>query len=139
MCSCTDRAACPTTSGSAGRPGLPRARANVGHNYIPLVGDFNGNGHADILWYGPGANRDVLWFGKTDGVFSGYPATVRGHYEPLLGDFNGDRRGDIFWYGPGANYDVVWYGRSRAASPPGRDRARHLPAAGGRLQRRRPA
>jgi hypothetical protein len=33
-----------------------------GTNYIPLVGDFNGDGHDDIFWYGPGSAPDSIWF-----------------------------------------------------------------------------
>jgi glycerophosphoryl diester phosphodiesterase len=87
------------------------ARVNVGRSYLPLVGDFNGNGHADILWYGPGAGPDVLWYGKTDGGFTARAVTVRGTYRPLVADFNGDGRRDVLWYGPGAGHDVLWLGR----------------------------
>ena len=88
------------------------AAISVGRNYLPLVGDFNGNGQADILWYGPGRGPDVLWCGKTDGAFSGSAVNVAGTYEPLLGDFNGDGESDMFWYGPGAAKDVLWYGKA---------------------------
>ena len=54
----------------------------------------------------------MLWYGGTDGAFSGWSLAVNGTYEPLLGDWNGDGRGDIFWYGPGAAPDVIWYGKA---------------------------
>src|SRR5215208_5003062 len=86
--------------------------AAVPTGITPLIGDFDGNDHADLLWYGPGPSPDVLWYGKTDGAFSGSAVNVAGTYEPLLGDFNGDGNNDIFWYGPGADNDVLWYGKA---------------------------
>ncbi len=77
--------------------------------YVPLAGDFDGDGYDDILWYGPGDARDSLWLGRADG-FMTRDVTVRGVYEPLVGDFDGDGRDDIFWYGPGADKDSRWYG-----------------------------
>ncbi len=77
----------------------------------PLVADFDGDGRADLLWYGPGSKEDHLWLGRPSRNFVGSPLTVHGSYLPLVGDFDGDRRGDILWYGPGGGNDVLWYGR----------------------------
>jgi FG-GAP-like repeat len=81
-------------------------------SYLPLVGDFNGNGRSDVLWYGPGAAPDVFWSGQAGGRFAGKAVTVGGDYQPFTGDFNGDGRRDIFWYGPDAAPDALWYGRA---------------------------
>jgi glycerophosphoryl diester phosphodiesterase len=92
---------------------------------VPLLGDFDGDGRADLLWYGPGAKDDHLWLGRPSRNFVGSPVTVRGGYLPLVGDYNGDRRGDVLWYRPGAGSDVVWFGRAN-----GRFSARSLTVRG---------
>jgi glycerophosphoryl diester phosphodiesterase len=78
---------------------------------VPVLGDFDGDGRGDLLWYGPGAADDHLWLGRPSRNFVGVPVTVRGHYLPLGGDFDGDSRADVLWYGPGGAPDVLWLGR----------------------------
>jgi hypothetical protein len=99
--------------------------------YEPLIGDFNGDGKADILWdvkytAPSGSNRSAgyrfLWIGKGDGSFDMHPnvASADGGYhgyEPSLADFNGDGKTDILWdykYAPdggsnrSAGYRDIW-------------------------------
>jgi glycerophosphoryl diester phosphodiesterase len=92
---------------------------------VPVLGDFDGDGRRDLLWYGPGAADDHLWLGRPSRNFVGVPVTVRGHYLPLGGDFDGDSRADVLWYGPGGAPDVLWLGR-----PGGRFAARKLTVRG---------
>jgi glycerophosphoryl diester phosphodiesterase len=92
---------------------------------VPVLGDFDGDGRGDLLWYGPGAADDHLWLGRPSRNFVGVPVTVRGHYLPLGGDFDGDSRADVLWYGPGGAPDVLWRGR-----PGGRFAARKLTVRG---------
>ncbi|WP_143832033.1 CHAP domain-containing protein [Nocardiopsis sp. CNR-923] len=73
--------------------------------------DFSGNGTSDILWYGPGAGRDTMWFGSGQrGFVTGVDIEVNGDYLPVLGDFDGDSHADVLWYGPGGDHDSLWYG-----------------------------
>jgi VCBS repeat protein/glycerophosphoryl diester phosphodiesterase family protein len=118
-----------------GMPALARATAagkgqqagprSVATETEPLVGDFDGDRRADLLWYGPGAGEDHLWLGRPSRNFVGVPLTVRGSYQPLVGDYDGDRRADVLWYGPGGSPDVLWRGR-----PGGRFAARTLAVRG---------
>jgi hypothetical protein len=78
---------------------------------IPVVGDFNGDGRDDILWYGPGPIFDQLMLSAPGRTFTRHSIQINGLYEPLVGDFNGDHHTDILWYGPGALPDVLWLGR----------------------------
>lgn len=73
----------------------------------PIIGDFNGDGRDDVLFYRPGAGRDVLALSQGTG-YQTRTVTVSGRYRPLAGDLNGDGFDDIFWYGPGAVADSVW-------------------------------
>ncbi len=84
----------------------------------PLVGDFNGDGADDVLWYGRGLNPDSLWFNSPvdpdtpDGHLDSFtitPVAINGNYTPVVGDFNGDLIDDVFWYQAGLGADSVWF------------------------------
>src|SRR5262249_1937332 len=45
--------------------------ASVGNSYTQILGgDFNGDGRADMLFYGAGGAADYLWFGAASGKFT---------------------------------------------------------------------
>ena len=104
----------------------------------PIVGDFDGNGAADILFYphltgcrceepSPATSIDTLWRRATS-TAPGFTATtmnIKGNYLPLVGRFSGqgDERDDILWVGqtidPGGSStdgpDSLWEGRATGA------------------------
>ncbi len=80
----------------------------------PFVGDFNGDGRADILSYPRSrAFSTSLWYGTPTGFRAGPPIRVWGWYDVTIGDFNGDGRDDILW--TGNNGSSVWYGNATGA------------------------
>ena len=103
-----------TTPPSGAVPPVPPSAAAVAQAAPPpgqpLRGDYDGDGRADILWYGPGGDPDHHWYGRSNRQFGGRPINVSGTYRPIIGDFDGDHRSDILWYAPGAANDVVYYG-----------------------------
>jgi hypothetical protein len=75
--------------------------------HIPAIGDFDGDGRADIMWHGvsnlPAGFQDiedVLWLSRstaTELSFAVLPKSVGFGYRPLVGDFDGDGIHDVFW------------------------------------------
>ena len=69
--------------------------------YVPILGDFNGDTLTDIFWYAPGAATDWLWQSASNQdavIFDAFEHQVVGEYKPLVGDFDGDGVDDILWY-----------------------------------------
>jgi hypothetical protein len=81
-----------------------------------IVGDFNGDGRADLLSYAPGGAADQLWLGTPAGFVLGPNVSVYGIYNAVVGDYNGDGIDDILWlpgfYVPGGAGETpqLWYG-----------------------------
>jgi hypothetical protein len=69
---------------------------------LPVRGDFNGDGKADILWRNTSTGENALWLmdGPTltsNNSISPVPATTPGWTITGVGDFNGDGKADILW------------------------------------------
>ena len=81
---------------------------------IAGVGDFNGDGRADLIW----RNSDgtvTEWLGQANGGFSSNWANFNTSADPSwqiagVGDFNGDGRDDLIWRNSGGTI-VEWFGQ----------------------------
>lgn len=72
-----------------------------GVEYVPMLGDFDGDVRTDIFWYAPGPAPDQLWISNSNDqyiIFDSYEHQVDGEYKPFVGDFDGNGVDDIFWY-----------------------------------------
>lgn len=76
--------------------------------YVPLAGDFDGNGFTDLIHYRPGSQSDQIWMFDDDGVAVKEAFNVNGYYWPVVGDFDGDGRDDILWFDPEGETSPVW-------------------------------
>ena len=81
--------------------------------YSLTVGDFDGNGKHDILWYAPTApgNNVVIWDNGPGLAASTTSTSITGDFKVFTGDFNGDNRSDVFWFNVGTaptDTDKVW-------------------------------
>lgn len=80
----------------------------IGGAFRPVVGDFDGNGIDDVIWYAPGTERDYLWLFDASGAHTSRAISIGGSYRPYALDANGDGRSDVLWYGPGSLPDRMW-------------------------------
>jgi FG-GAP-like repeat len=86
-----DNAALSTAIRKVGLPIAPSLTAN------PELGDFNGDGQADILWQDRSTGQLNLWLLKEGNLSESNEVTLAGSVGNLtLADFNGDGRTDIF-------------------------------------------
>lgn len=66
------------------------------------IGDFDGNGRADMLWRNKTTGNSVMSYHNTNGSVSSWP-NVSNYIDPVrtaaqrVGDINGDGRDDIVW------------------------------------------
>jgi hypothetical protein len=80
------------------------------------VGDFNADGHSDILWQGEALNQTAIWFGNSTINQNGHIQQNKFIGDPTngmkiagVGDFNGDGRSDILWQHPETKKHYIWH------------------------------
>ncbi|MCP2243377.1 RHS repeat-associated core domain-containing protein [Lentzea aerocolonigenes] len=93
-------------------------------NEIPLTGDFDGDGKADVARFTRGTDARV-WVALSDGTKFGPETKWQDHFAadaeiPLVGDFNGDGRDDIaaFTRGTEGTVRVAFSDGTKFASTP---------------------
>src|SRR3546814_12927066 len=71
-------------------------------SYEPVVGDIDGDGRDDVVWYAPGPAGDSIWFGTASGRPRSRSFSASGTYVPLVADFDASGSDDIVWFNPAA-------------------------------------
>ena len=103
-------------------------------NFIPIgppfsivgVGDMNGNGKADIVWYNSQTGETQIWFMNENRIASrGTVVDESGSFIPIgppfsivgVGDMNGNGKADIVWYNSQTGETQIWFmNENRVAS-----------------------
>ncbi|HET7017320.1 MAG TPA: VCBS repeat-containing protein [Streptosporangiaceae bacterium] len=105
--------------GYGARADVPGAPVWIGPPWSVVgVGDFNGDGAADILWHNSSTNETQIWFMSAyqiqwrqavedEGgapIIVGLPWSIVG-----VGDMNNDGKADIVWHNSATNETQIWY------------------------------
>ena len=99
----------PGVGGPGGAGGFSPLSIQVNGTYHPAVGDVDGDGRDDVLWYAPGGAGDYLWMGEPVGTPTSRSITVNGTYTPLLVDLDADDGDEIVWFrGSGSSAPLWW-------------------------------
>ncbi|HKE40835.1 MAG TPA: FG-GAP-like repeat-containing protein [Casimicrobiaceae bacterium] len=78
--------------------------------FVAGVGDFNGDGKADIFWRNTSNGWNSIWLMNGATLISGtFVPTVPTSYSVVgVGDINGDGRADVFWYDSATGFTASW-------------------------------
>lgn len=86
--------------------------------WVAGIGDLDGDGHADLVWYQAGTGNTGAWYFGARGVISGAsglstvpPST--GYLIAGVADFDGDGHSDLLWYQTTTGNVSVWYSGGR--------------------------
>ena len=73
------------------------------------VGDFDGDGRADILWRNASTGGNTYWKGGNSANQVGVSGVTGSAWKIVaVADYNGDGRADVFWRNTGTGANVVW-------------------------------
>jgi VCBS repeat protein len=92
--------------------GSGNAGPNPGPGWTAVgTGDFNGDGHSDILWQNASSGQTVIWEMNGAGIIGGGAVSLNagpGWKAIGTGDFNGDGLSDILFQNTGNGQAAVW-------------------------------
>jgi hypothetical protein len=102
----------------------PELPAPAGDGWVvPTIGDFNGDGMGDILWFDGATNRIAVWLMCGAEILDRGPEIPgppgKGWVAVTGADFNGDGLVDVIWNNPDTNRMAVWLMRGTSVLEPG--------------------
>jgi hypothetical protein len=81
--------------------------------HIVGIGDFNGDGHPDVVWQDPVSGAVQVWYmGGAGGntLLGAADITTKNPWQVLsVADFNRDGHPDLLWQDPKSGWAQIWY------------------------------
>jgi hypothetical protein len=76
---------------------------------VPLRGDFNGDGHADVLWRNTDSGLNAIWLSGNKSTQRAVAAVTDTAWVAAgVGDFDGDHKSDILWRNTTSGVNAIW-------------------------------
>ena len=100
-----------TSSGGSSNDGTVFSLVSASVPRVYSLGDFNGNGKADILWRETVTGQNAIWFmnGATVSSMANLPSVSNLNWRIVgVGDFNGDGEADILWRNKSTGQNAIW-------------------------------
>jgi hypothetical protein len=72
------------------------------------VGDFNGDGKADILWRQVGDGRNTIWLGASAATKRVVTPVAADWQVVGTGDYTGDHKADVLWRNSVTGANRIW-------------------------------
>jgi hypothetical protein len=95
--------------GARGASAFVRRAMSVRGTFRPVVGDFAGSEHDDILWHGVGREPDALWTSRGDGTFASTTLAISGSYDLYrLHDLRPDAKDSLFLHARSSARSFLW-------------------------------
>jgi len=111
-----------TAGGGTSNDGTVFSLVSASIRRVYPLGDFNGNGKADILWREGETGQNEIWFMNGSTVVSTplLPTVSNLNWRIVgVGDFNGDGEADILWRNKSTGQNAIWFmnGSTIVSSP----------------------
>lgn len=91
--------------GKRGTNAFKKYALTITSSYTPIIGDFAGDAHTDIVWYKSGTGTSRMWVSAGNGTFTGLNLPTKYATKPYaLKNYKGGKDG-IFWFDSSA-YDL---------------------------------
>ena len=82
---------------------------------LPTVGDFDGDGRADVLWRNSSTGADAIWKSASQATQQAVAEVTDQRWKVVgVGDFDGDGRSDILWRNTATGANAIWKSANRA-------------------------
>ena len=85
---------------------------------ITGVGDFNGDGVADIFWRNGSTGQNTIWRSANYATQQPVAAAASAWRVANIGDFDGDGVADVMWRNASTGQNGIWK-RANSATPQG--------------------
>ncbi|MGI8939656.1 MAG: hypothetical protein ACR2JF_15870 [Iamia sp.] len=71
-----------------------------GADYRTTIGDYDRDGRDEVIWHAPGSIADRRWDISANRGRASRAFQIYGAYQPVSGDYDGDGRDDLVWSTP---------------------------------------